>query len=387
MEKYKKIILIIAIIVIIIAIACIILLIVLDKKQEEEGTIKVNEDGSVEFFEEGDLGIEFKQKQLKEPTAFFSVENAIQKYVNSNFTAISMNELSGERIISYAVYGQIEENDIFFIVRVDIYNLTCEIEQLNSKDYNDINQIVLEDNQTEIANNGNNTFEYKRVSNEDMCSKYLKDFSEMEINDTQKAYSMLDEEYRGERFPTFEDFEEYVSLCREIIQNSALSSYNVEYYDDYTEYIFTDNYNNYYTVKTDGVAEYTICLDSYTIKSDNYEEEYNKLSDENKVNSNVYTFLQMINTKDFSHAYELLDETFKNNNFNNLDSFKEYVNTNFFNINFNVEETAEINSENGIYTYETTIRSGAGSSAQSKNLTVIMQLGEGTEFVMSFSIN
>lgn len=32
-------------------------------------------------------------------------------------------------------------------------------------------------------------------------------------------------------------------------------------------------------------------------------------------------------------------------------------------------------------------RSGAGSSAQGKNLTVIMKLGEGSEFVMSFSIN
>ena len=387
MDKSKKIILIITIIIVIIAAACIIAIIILNQKEENEGTIKVNEDGSVEFFEEGDLGIKFEQQELRDPTEFFSVESAIQKYIDPNFKAIRMNELSGERVTSYSVYGQIEENDIFFIVRVDVYNLTCEIERLNTEQYNDLSQIVLEDNQTEISSNGDNTFEYTRVSNEDMCSKYLRGFLEMELNDTQKAYSLLDEEYRNERFLRFEDYEEYVNLCKEMIQNSALSSYKVDVLDDYTQYIFTDNYNNYYTVKTKGVAEYTICLDSYTIKSDNYKEEYNKLSDENKVNSNVYTFLQMINTKDFSHAYGLLDETFKNNNFNNLDSFKEYVNTNFFNINFNVEETAEINNENGIYTYETTIRSGAGSAAQSKHLTVIMQLREETDFVMSFSIN
>ena len=115
-------------------------------------------------------------------------------------------------------------------------------------------------------------------------------------------------------------------------------------------------------------------------------EEYKKSSIDQKIQANVYIFLQMINTKDYSHAYELLDETFRNNNFDTLDKFKEYVNANFFDYNLNTTSNVDINNEGSTYIYETKIRSGAGSAAETKNLTVIMQLKEGTDFVMSFSL-
>ena len=127
-------------------------------------------------------------------------------------------------------------------------------------------------------------------------------------------------------------------------------------------------------------------MDNYTIKVDTYEEEYNKRNEVQKIQANVYIFLQMINTKDYRHAYELLDETFKNNNFDTLDKFKEYVNENFFDYNLNTTSNVDISNEGNTYIYETVIRSGAGSAAETKNLTVIMQLKEGTDFVMSFSL-
>ena len=219
-----------------------------------------------------------------------------------------------------------------------------------------------------------------------MCRKYLEDFRQKELNNPEEAYSMLDEDYRNERFPTFEEFQEYVNSCRYMIQYSSLSKYDVEIKDNYTEYILVDNYNNSYTIRTTGIWDYTILLDNYTIKVDTYEEEYNKLSIEQKIQANVYIFLQMINTKDYRHAYELLDETFKNNNFDTLDKFKEYVNENFFDYNLNTTSNVDISNEGNTYIYETVIRSGAGSAAETKNLTVIMQLKEGTDFVMSFSL-
>ena len=94
----------------------------------------------------------------------------------------------------------------------------------------------------------------------------------------------------------------------------------------------------------------------------------------------------MINTKDYSHAYELLDGTFRNNNFDTLDKFKEYVNENFFDYNLNTTGNIDIDNEGSTYIYTTKIKSGVGSAAESKNLTIIMQLREGTDFVMSFSL-
>ena len=388
MSKNKKLIIAIAIILVVIAIVTITIILINNKK---EGTIYRNSDGTVEVLPEPEMDIEYAKKELREPTEFFSVEKCIQNNVDG-FSAEKMNYLQGQRIMTYSVYGRINSEDNtetlekYYIVRVDLENMTYELEEMDDSVYENIDQIKLEDDETEIPNNGNNTFEYEAVSDEEMCRKYLEDFRQKELNNPEEAYSMLDEEYRNERFPTFEDYQEYLNNCREMIQYSVLSQYDVEIYEDYTEYILVDNYNNSYTIRTTGIWEYTILLDNYTIKVDTYEEDYSKLTQSEKVQANVYIFLQMINTKDYSHAYELLDETFRNNNFDTLDKFKEYVNINFFNYNLNTTSNVDISNEGSTYIYETKIRSGVGSAAETKNLTVIMQLKEGTDFVMSFSL-
>ena len=383
MDKTKKTIIIIAIVILTIAIGIIITIVVLNNKKE--GTIYKNGDGTVEVLPEPEMDLEYEQKELREPTEFFSVEKCIQDNVEG-FSAEKMNYLQGQRIMTYSVYGRINSEEKYYKVRVDMENMTYELEEISDDIYENLSQIKLEDDETEIPNKGDNIFEYEAVSNVDMCRKYLEDFRQKELNNPEEAYSMLDEDYRNERFPTFEEFQEYVNSCRYMIQYSSLSKYDVEIKDNYTEYILVDNYNNSYTIRTTGIWDYTILLDNYTIKVDTYEEEYNKLSIEQKIQANVYIFLQMINTKDYRHAYELLDETFKNNNFDTLDKFKEYVNENFFDYNLNTTSNVDISNEGNTYIYETVIRSGAGSAAETKNLTVIMQLKEGTDFVMSFSL-
>ena len=383
MDKTKKIIIIIAIVMLTIAIGIIITIVVLNNKKE--GTIYKKGDGTVEVLPEPEMDLEYEQKELREPTEFFSVEKCIQDNVDG-FSAEKMNYLQGQRIMTYSVYGKINSEEKYYKVRVDMENMTYELEEISDDIYENLSQIKLEDDETEIPNKGDNSFEYEAVSNVDMCRKYLEDFKQKELNNPKEAYSMLDEDYRNERFPTFEEFQEYVNSCRDMIQYSSLSKYDVEIKDNYTEYILVDNYNNSYTIRTTGIWDYTILLDNYTIKVDTYEEEYKKSSIDQKIQANVYIFLQMINTKDYSHAYELLDETFRNNNFDTLDKFKEYVNANFFDYNLNTTSNVDINNEGSTYIYETKIRSGAGSVAETKNLTVIMQLKEGTDFVMSFSL-
>lgn len=389
MEKKKVIILISIIIVIIIIISIVSVIILL--KEKEEGTIQENIGGTIEVVPEGDLGIEYNQEELREPTEFFSVEKAIQNVI-PNFYAERMQYLQGKNIMTYSVYGKLnsqdanEEIEKYYIVRVDLKNLTYELEEIEDGLYSNIEEIKLEDDETQIQNNGNNSFEYTTVSSEEMCRKYLKDFTQKELNNPEEAYSMLDEEYKNERFSGLEEYQEYIELCRNRIQYASLSKYDVDRKENYTEYILVDNYNNSYTVKATGIWDYTILLDNYTIKVDTYEEEYNKRNEAQKIQANVYIFLQMINTKDYRHAYELLDETFKNNNFDTLDKFKEYVNENFFDYNLNTTSNVDISNEGNTYIYETVIRSGAGSAAETKNLTVIMQLKEGTDFVMSFSL-
>lgn len=390
MNKKGKAILFISIIIVIIIIMLIASIIIIINKNQQEGNVRKKIDGTYEVLPERDFGIEYKQEELRDPTEFFSVEVAIKKNI-PDFNAERIQFLQGENIMTYSVYGKEkientnEKIEKYYIVRVDLKNLTYELTQIEDGKYTNLDEIKLEDDETEIASNGKNDFEYKSISNEEMCRKYLEDFKQKALNNPEEAYQLLDEEYKNKRFSGIEDFKEYINLLREKIQNSILSKYDVQTKENYTEYILVDNYNNFYTIRTTGIWDYKILLDNYTIKVDTYKEEYSNLNTSQKIQANVYIFLQMINTKDYSHAYELLDETFKRNNFDTLDKFKQYINENFFDYNLNTTSNVNIDNEGSVYIYKTTLKSGVGRVAETKNLTVIMQLKEGTDFVMSFS--
>ena len=239
-----------------------------DKKEieEVEGTIRINKDGTAETLPEPEMNLKYDQMELREPTEFFSVEKCIQDNINSSFKAQKMNYLQGERIMTYSIYGTINSEDNsqtlekYFIVRVDMYNMTFEIQDLSDGNYEDIDQIKLEDDETEISNN--NSFEYVAVSGEEMCKKYLEDFKLKELTNPQEAYSMLDEEYKQQNFPTFESFQEYINNNKEKIQSAELLQYDVNRKADYTEYTLVDNNNDSYTVKTTGIWDYTILMNN-----------------------------------------------------------------------------------------------------------------------------
>ncbi len=386
MKDSKKMIIICIIVVLIICVICGVLLYLSNNKDNgnanEVQQQLTDENGSPI----GDtVDVEYSNERLNDPTRFFSVEKYIQDNYNENFVAEDMNVLYSERITSYAVQGRIgdnSENKVYFIFRVDPQNSTYSMEEQDN--VNSLDSIDLRTDITEINNTGNNTFEYTTVNSEQMCRIYLNDYKDKELNNPEEAYSMLDDEYKKIRFPTYEDFQEYLNEYRNIIQNSVLTSYYSEIKDDYTEYILVDNYNNSYTVRSTGIWDYKIMLDNYTIKVDTYEKEYNNLDDEAKVQANIHIFLQMINTKDYTHAYEKLADGFKSNYFNTLESFEDYMKNNWF--SYNILADIDISEEANSYVCNVTLRDGAGSAANQTNKTIIMQLREGTDYVMSFTV-
>lgn len=382
MKENSKIIKIIIIIVIILCCICGVALYTL--KKEDNNKQKLDENGQII----GDTQqVEYKTEKLRDPTKFFSIEKCLQKDIDENFKAKDMNMLQSERIFNYAVYGTIGSEEKYYIVRIDMENMAYKIEELNRNQHNnDINTINLETTLKEIREEGEETFEFSTVTDEQMCRIYLKQFSELELENAKEAYELIEEEYKKERFPDFQDYQEYLEEYGAIIKEAILYEYSVTHFDDYTQYFIIDNFNNSYTLDATSVMNYKIRLDNYTIKVEDYEETYNNLKDENKVQANVHIFLQMINTKDYKHSYDLLDETFKKNNFGTLEEYKSYINENFFQYNQTTSSDINIRKEGNYYVYDTTIRNNSGSAASSKKLTIIMQLLEGTDFVMSFSI-
>lgn len=373
MKNSKKALKIIILLIVLICIILTVLIMLNYKKENSEEVMSSSETAG------GDEEVEYKMEELKDPTKFFSVESCIQKNKNPEFIAKDMYLLEGETIFTYAVYGKGE----YYIVKVDIDSLKYSIEKVEEQEYKNAKEGKIKVDK--LGKDTKEEFEYLMITEEDMCRIYLQRFNQLQIENSREAYELLEENYKKERFPSYSDYEEYVDQLKNQLEESVLSKYSVEYFDSYTQYIIVDIYNRSYTIEATGVMNYKIKLDNYTIKIADYEKNYEKLDEQEKVMSNVYIFLQMINTKDYRHAYELLDETFRRNNFATLDEFKRYVNEKFFNYNIDSDK-AKIKTEGKYYLYETQIFENNSRASEKKELTIIMLLKEGTDFVMSFNL-
>lgn len=229
-----------------------------------------------------------------------------------------------------------------------------------------------------------NYYNEQEVSDDYEARAYFTDYITNLKYYGKNLYYDLDEEYRNERFGSMDEFEKYINNIIDDIPNLSLLSYAINEYDDYTEYMCLDKYGNYYLFDATSAMNYTIKLDDYTKKTDNYINTYKGLSEEEKVSQNINIFIQMINTKDFKHAYNILDETFRSNNFATEEIFEQYIKENFF--EYNSKEETKVSKENKYYEAKSTLKDATEDTNNTKTMTVIMQLNEGTDFVMSFSI-
>ena len=160
--------------------------------------------------------------------------------------------------------------------------------------------------------------------------------------------------------------------------------YGVNEKDNYTEYIIVDNFDNYYTIKENGIMDYTILLDNYTIKTEEFITTYNKASDAKKVATDIEIFIKMINNKDYKNAYECLSSEFKQNYFKTIDEFKNYVQKNFYDTNYITIKNVQTKSN--VYTCTANIKSGVGVAADDMDKNFIIKLNPNAEFELSFEV-
>ena len=160
-----------------------------------------------------------------------------------------------------------------------------------------------------------------------------------------------------------------------------LSQYLKTKEPDYTQYVCVDQNGNYYIFRETSAMNYTVILDTYTIDLPEFLEKYNTASDQQKVALNIDRFMQAINDKDYKYAYNCLADSFKNNYFKTQAEFESYVKKNFYensDIKYN-----EFKTQQDLYTYSVIFTDK--KTGEKKNKTFVMQLGEGTKFVLSFN--
>ncbi len=341
-------------------------------------------------------------------------ENVLEKIPNyidiDTYKTKKIYELTGRNLATYFVKGIVEEKNIYFVFKLDISNDVFSIFPIEEEEYNKkINEVVNCDQKEEetIEVNEDNKIVYVSLNEEEIVDKYFQDYLETILNDFNAGYQILNKEYREKRFENVENFAQYVNLnktkfekmCKifwksneefedvkefeeyyyEISQN-GIQKYSINEYNNIKQYICIDQNENYYIFNIKGIMDYEVILDTYTVDLPQFIEKYENSNEQVKVGMNIEKFKEAINMKDYRYAYNCLADSFKSNKFNTQEEFSNYVTNNFFEENELEYNTIKKEGENFICNAILSDKNG-----NQKNITIIMQLKENTNFVMSFS--
>lgn len=198
-------------------------------------------------------------------------------------------------------------------------------------------------------------------------------------------YELLDKDYKQIKFGSLENFKQYIEINKAEIIGINPQQYQVTDGENNTkQYVIIDQNGHYYIIREKGVLDYSILLDTYTIDLPEFTEKYNHSTEEQKVLFNIQKCFEAINQRDYKYVYNKLDETFRNNNFETLAEFETYVKKNFF--SKNKLAVGKTEKQGNLYLYNITISDATEKETNTKKKNFVMQLKEGTDFVMSFGI-
>lgn len=314
------------------------------------------------------------------------------QYKNSNNPAdykVKINEMYIAEITDdkklVLVYSKLNNKDFNCMIKIDLLNNRFSMffeDFMNKEKYTKDRTEEIKIDSSDIEKNDYNVFIYSNLNNQNIVIQYFSDMKNKMKNDRKALYSLLDAGYKEKRFQSYEKFDQYLNNLNERIDKLEISKF--KFSDNQIKIL--DNYNNIYTFKTNDLLNYSITLDDYTVEDKEVIDIYNKSVDTDKVNTNIEKFFKMINLKDYESAYKLLDNEFKKNNYPSIEQFEKYMKENLYNYS-KVTKINDTKKSGNYYITSLNVVNGEENVIYAKQVTVIMQLLEDTNFVMSFSIN
>ena len=329
-----------------------------------------------------------KEKKIDSENIYNYIEDIKYDY---NYYAIDIRAKYEDKISTYIMKAYIEDinntnlEEKFYIVRIDNENNSYSVEPILEK-YKSLDEIAVKEKNSSIQKNDYNFFRIETISVERLVKIYMDFYKTIVIKYPELIYNnYLDNEYKKARYRTVEEFKRYIEKNKEEIQNLRATKYLIENSENGKNYVVLDQYQNTYQFYETSTMQYKIKLDTYTIPSEKFIEEYNSSNNKNKVFLNIDKWIDMLNNRDYVTAYNVLDETFRNNNFSSQESFEKAIRE-FLPLHYKAQYS-EYTEQNGTYATTITLSDITGESQETKQITVIMQLKEGTDFVMSFSVS
>lgn len=320
-----------------------------------------------------------------------NVRNYVYKVEKSTFyTPIKIDvKFDSEYLKAYGIYGVLQDleyniiEESYLILNIDKLNQTFSVEQLSSLE--ELKNIKV-DNVEEIAVKENNQYgDISGMLDEAVIKEYVDTYKSVTIGNPEIVYNnFLDEEYRNKKFGSLENYKKYVEENKETIIGIDIQKFNVEDFGTFMQYVGIDQNNKYYIFNAKTITDYTVLLDTYTVDTPQFTEKYNQSTTIERAGYNIQKCIDAINDKDYSYVYSKLSNGLKNNYYKTEESFVKVIKEKLFNVN-KVNKTTKIN-EGDTYIYNLIVLN-AENEEQQQNMTVIMQLKEGTDFVMSFSFD
>lgn len=335
-----------------------------------------------EFREDNDLvleNIEDYFKEYKGSSSYRTQEVYKEAITNSEWLHNEYLYIKG------IIRKSAEINEVYIYMIKDLDNNTYNIEFISKEEYQEnISNSQNNIEKIEILENEYNKLHTTTATERIACLKHMQDYKNELNNNEEEAYYLLDKEYRDKRFASLEEYKEYRKKMKEEIGEESFSKYLVNYYENCTEYVCKDKYGNMYIFTEEYPMQYRLKLDTYTIPTEKFKTEYNKSDDQNKMMLNIDKWIQMLNNRDYSAAYEVLDETFRNNNFGSEEIFEQYMREKFP-LHYELE-FGEYSNEADIGMQKIVLTDITGEDSTIIENTIIMQLKEEFDFVMSFEI-
>lgn len=338
-----------------------------------------------------------------------NLSSSTQQYKNiTSYKNIEMYEQNSEKFTAYYIKGQInDQGNVYFEIGVDVNNHTYDIMPITENEYT--TKISQSEGERTIKRNEYNSIEFKDYDNADIAKMYFDDYLKQMISNPEKAYNLLDKQYRETKFENYNGFVQYINANREKLEltykmetldnndfekysdyldfklqhsNLGIKKYSIETYESYVQYTCQDAEGNYYIFSAQYPMDYSVVLDVYTTDTPYFKNMYSRSTDQNKAKLNLEKIQEALNNKDYKYIYSKLNATFKANNFATESQFESYMKNNFFDknqITYNIVEkqgdawlfNAKLNNANG---------------KEQKGINLVVKLNEGTEFEMSFSI-
>lgn len=390
----KKIIKNIIIILIILVLLLIGIIIFLNKKDNENvinNKEELTDDNPI-------LTIDLELDELRNESMLIALEKIVtneNKDIDKFYAQkIYYNTIKFDEQSQYYIYGIYwknsykEKHNIYITIDMQEEKMLYSYEQSTiditfQQFLSEINKIDKTKISTNINFDENKKVNYLEYNTATKIERYYDYYIDLVQYDAKEAYELLDENYREKRFGNLENYLNYIKEYKNIIINDKLQKYTAKYFEDEDQYQYAclDINNKYFIINEKKLLDYSILLDEYTIDIPQFIEKYNYSDIQNKVALNIDKFIKGINDKNYNYSYSILADSFKQNKFPSINLFEQAVKNEFFE-NCSIEYSV-FNEQGNNYVYSVVLRDT--NSNNTKNMIIVMKLGDETDFEMSYS--